>query len=162
MDVGKVAAPDGMDRGRREALKRFARYAAAAPTTMVLLQPSESYAGPKKAKKPRAKRRRALLISGTPVHHLSNPVPQPAGPVHLGRPIDLHGVALPLSDHLLVVAPNGMVVALDPGGRHLWKRSRPVAPRTIWSMPASAMATSRAMWLAPTLHVPWRRGARWD
>jgi hypothetical protein len=55
------------------------------------------------------------------VHHLSNPVPQPAGPVHLGRPIDLHGVALPLSDRLLVVAPNGMVVALDPGGRHLWE-----------------------------------------
>ena len=55
------------------------------------------------------------------MHHLSNPVPQPAGPVHLGRPIDLHGVALPLSDRLLVVAPNGMVVALDPGGRHLWE-----------------------------------------
>jgi hypothetical protein len=55
MDVGKVAAPDGMiDDSRREALKRFARYAAAAPATMVLLQPSESYAGPKrKAKKPK-------------------------------------------------------------------------------------------------------------
>ena len=53
--------------------------------------------------------------------HLSNPVPQPAGPVPLGHPIDLHGVALPLSDHLLVVAPNGMVVALDAGGRHLWE-----------------------------------------
>ena len=30
-------------------------------------------------------------------------------------------MALPLSDHLLVVAPNGMVVALDAGGRHLWE-----------------------------------------
>ena len=57
MDVGKVAAPDGMDDSRREALKRFARYAAAAPTTMVLLQPSESYAGPqKKAKKPKGRK----------------------------------------------------------------------------------------------------------
>jgi hypothetical protein len=55
------------------------------------------------------------------VHHPSKPVPQPAGPVHFGRPIDLHGVALPFSDRLLVVAPNGMVVALDAGGRHLWE-----------------------------------------
>jgi hypothetical protein len=55
------------------------------------------------------------------VHHPSKPVPQAAGPVHLGRPIDLHGVALPVSDRLLVVAPNGMVVALDAGGRHLWE-----------------------------------------
>ena len=54
MDVGKVAAPDGMiNDSRREALKRFARYAAAAPATMVLLQPSESHAGPKKPKKPK-------------------------------------------------------------------------------------------------------------
>jgi hypothetical protein len=53
MDVGKVAAPDGMiDDSRREALKRFARYAAVAPTTMILLQPSESHAGPGKPKKP--------------------------------------------------------------------------------------------------------------
>jgi hypothetical protein len=53
MDVAKVAAPDGMiDDSRREALKRFARYAAA-PATMVLLQPSESHAGPRKPKKPK-------------------------------------------------------------------------------------------------------------
>jgi hypothetical protein len=57
MDLGKVAADGMIDDSRREALKRFARYAAAAPTTMVLLQPSESYAGPKKkAKKPKGKR----------------------------------------------------------------------------------------------------------
>ena len=55
------------------------------------------------------------------MHHPSKPVPQPAGPVHFGRPIDLHGVALPFSDRLLVVAPNGMVVALDAGGRLLWE-----------------------------------------
>ena len=46
------------------------------------------------------------------MHHPSKPVPQPAGPVPLRRPIDLHGVALPVADHLLVVAPNGMVVSL--------------------------------------------------
>ena len=56
MDVGKVAVPDGMDSGRREALKRFARYAAAAPTTMILLQPSVSHAGPKKPKKPKGRK----------------------------------------------------------------------------------------------------------
>jgi hypothetical protein len=53
MDLGNIAAPDGINDSRREALKRFARYAAAAPTTMILLQPSESHAGPKKAKKPK-------------------------------------------------------------------------------------------------------------
>jgi hypothetical protein len=31
--------------GRREALKTFGRYAAVAPTVMVLLEPRESYAG---------------------------------------------------------------------------------------------------------------------
>ena len=68
MDVGKVAAPDGMvNDSRREALKRFARYAAAAPTTMVLLQPSESYAGPKKAAKKAAKKqpKRRKKAAGT-------------------------------------------------------------------------------------------------
>ena len=33
------------DQSRREALKRFGRYAAAAPTAMVLLQPREGHAG---------------------------------------------------------------------------------------------------------------------
>jgi hypothetical protein len=36
-------------------------------------------------------------------------------------PIGLHGVALPLSDQLVVIAPDGMVVALDPNGRRLWE-----------------------------------------
>ena len=55
MDVGKVAAPDGMiDDSRREALKRFARYAAAAPATMVLLHQARVPAGPKKPKNPRS------------------------------------------------------------------------------------------------------------
>jgi hypothetical protein len=35
--------------------------------------------------------------------------------------IALDGVALPLSDQLVVVAPDGMVVALDAGGRRLWE-----------------------------------------
>ncbi len=42
--VGKVS--DGAtDQSRREALKRFGRYAAAAPAAMVLLQPRASHAG---------------------------------------------------------------------------------------------------------------------
>ena len=36
-------------------------------------------------------------------------------------PIDLTGVALPLADHLVVIAPDGMVVALSAGGRRLWE-----------------------------------------
>jgi hypothetical protein len=37
------------------------------------------------------------------------------------RPIDLTGAALPLTDHLVVIAPDGMVVALSAGGRCLWE-----------------------------------------
>jgi len=45
---GEVSNISGMaDQSRREALKRFGRYAAAAPTAMVLLQPTHSYAGKK-------------------------------------------------------------------------------------------------------------------
>jgi hypothetical protein len=36
---------------RREALKKFGRYAAAAPTAMVLLEPSEGHAGKGKKSK---------------------------------------------------------------------------------------------------------------
>jgi hypothetical protein len=49
------------------------------------------------------------------------PVLEQAGPGLFARPIDLDGVALPLSDHLVVIAPDGMVVALDAGGRRLWE-----------------------------------------
>jgi hypothetical protein len=38
------AAPASKDESRREALKRFARYAAVAPTTMLLLSPSSGHA----------------------------------------------------------------------------------------------------------------------
>ena len=46
-------APEGMDsdsespasQERREALKKFSRYAALAPTVMVLLEPNEGHAG---------------------------------------------------------------------------------------------------------------------
>jgi hypothetical protein len=37
---------------RREALKKFGRYAAAAPTVMVLLEPRESHAGKRKSRGP--------------------------------------------------------------------------------------------------------------
>jgi hypothetical protein len=39
------AAQVATRQSRREALKRFGRYAAAAPTTMILLEPHESHAG---------------------------------------------------------------------------------------------------------------------
>jgi hypothetical protein len=39
------------DQSRREALKRFGRYAAMAPTAMVLLQPRDSLAKPEKNNK---------------------------------------------------------------------------------------------------------------
>jgi hypothetical protein len=41
----------GMGQSRREALKRFGRYAAVAPTAIVLLQPRDSFARRKKGKK---------------------------------------------------------------------------------------------------------------
>jgi hypothetical protein len=39
------------DQSRREALKKFGRYAAAAPAAMVLLQPRYSYAGKRRGGK---------------------------------------------------------------------------------------------------------------
>jgi hypothetical protein len=41
----------GTGQSRREALKRFGRYAAVAPTAMVLLQPRDSLAGKWKRKR---------------------------------------------------------------------------------------------------------------
>ena len=38
------------DESRRDALKRFGRYAAAAPTAMLLLEPHQAHAAPKKSK----------------------------------------------------------------------------------------------------------------
>jgi len=47
----ELSPADGAtNQSRREALKRFGRYAAAAPTAMLLLQPRESLAGKGKAK----------------------------------------------------------------------------------------------------------------
>jgi hypothetical protein len=49
MNADQVSVADGTtDQSRREALKRFGRYAAVAPTAMMLLQPRESHAGKKK------------------------------------------------------------------------------------------------------------------
>jgi hypothetical protein len=57
-----------------------------------------------------------MLEPDCPVPHAPEP-----GPL---RRIGLDGVALPLGDHLIVIAPNGGVVALDPGGRRLWEALR--------------------------------------
>ena len=53
--------------------------------------------------------------------HSDCPVPGHAGPGFSSRRVDLGGVALSLADHLIVIAPDGMVVALDAGGRRLWE-----------------------------------------
>ena len=53
--------------------------------------------------------------------HSACPAPAQAGPGFFSRPVGLHGVALGLSDHLVVVAPDGTVVALNPGARRLWE-----------------------------------------
>ena len=46
MQVHEASAADGTpDESRRDALKRFGRYAAAAPAVMVLLEPREGHAG---------------------------------------------------------------------------------------------------------------------
>jgi hypothetical protein len=47
--MGKVSDTPA-SQSRREALKKFGRYAAAAPTAMVLLEPREGHAGKKKSK----------------------------------------------------------------------------------------------------------------
>jgi hypothetical protein len=49
------------------------------------------------------------------------PVPGHPGPAIPGLAVELDGVALPLSDHLIVIAADGMVLALDPAGRGLWE-----------------------------------------
>ena len=69
-------------------------------------------------------RRRPLLVPGVAVLRSDGPVPPDAGPGFSMRPIDLDGVALPLTDQLVVIAPDGMVVALSPGGRRLWEAIR--------------------------------------
>ena len=56
--------------------------------------------------------------------HSECPVPGHAGPGFSSRRVDPGGVALPLTDHLIVIAPDGMVVALDAGGRRLWEALR--------------------------------------
>jgi hypothetical protein len=55
------------------------------------------------------------------VRHLDYPVSRHAGPGFSSSRIDLNAVALPLDDHLVVIAPDGMVVLLNAGGRCLWE-----------------------------------------
>ena len=50
MGLDLSPADGGTAQSRREALKRFGRYAAAAPTAMVLLQPRDSLAGKAKGR----------------------------------------------------------------------------------------------------------------
>jgi hypothetical protein len=54
--IGLSQADSQINQSRREALKRFGRYAAAAPAAMVLLQSQESLAGPKGRKRRRRRR----------------------------------------------------------------------------------------------------------
>lgn len=49
------------------------------------------------------------------------PVPGHPGPAIPGPALELDGVALPLADHLIVIAADGMVLALDPPARGLWE-----------------------------------------
>jgi hypothetical protein len=50
MDAIEISAGEP-SQSRREALRRFGRYAAAAPAAMVLLQPNEGHAGKGKGKR---------------------------------------------------------------------------------------------------------------
>lgn len=51
--VNEVAADREIDQSRREALKKFGRYAAVAPTAMLLLEPRESEAGRRRGRRRR-------------------------------------------------------------------------------------------------------------
>lgn len=53
--------------------------------------------------------------------HSDCPVPAPTGPGSSSGHVDLDGIPLPLADHLIVIAPDGTVLALDAGGRRLWE-----------------------------------------
>jgi len=55
------------------------------------------------------------------VLRLDLPVIGHVGPGGSTCPIAPDRVALPLSDQLVVIAPDGMVIALDPSGRRLWE-----------------------------------------
>jgi len=46
--LDEVSGGGGANRSRREALKKFGRYAAAAPTAMILLQARDGYAAEKR------------------------------------------------------------------------------------------------------------------
>ena len=119
--VAHAATPQS----RRQALQRFGRYAAAAPSAMILLQPSEGHAAkrPKPPKRPRAAngqgRRWPLLTLGTGMLRCDYPVD--AGTKSSSHRVELDGIALPLNDHLIVIASDGGVLALDAGGRRLWE-----------------------------------------
>ena len=51
----------------------------------------------------------------------SGPVRRGVGPGGSARRIATHAVVLPLADQLVVIAPDGAVAALNPGGRRLWE-----------------------------------------
>ena len=53
--------------------------------------------------------------------HRIDAVPRDAGPGAPAVPIKPKGVALPLNDGLVVVTPEGAVVAIDAAGRRLWE-----------------------------------------
>src|SRR5918995_5347863 len=53
--------------------------------------------------------------------HTDRPVPRHAGSDFSSRHIELSAVALPISDQLVVIAPDGSVAALDAAGRRLWE-----------------------------------------
>ena len=55
------------------------------------------------------------------MNQAEDPAPRHGEPGRSARRIELNGVALPLADQLVVVAPDGAVAALDPGGRRLWE-----------------------------------------
>jgi hypothetical protein len=55
------------------------------------------------------------------VSRWGSPVPQPAGSGFSSGRIELNATALPLSDRLVVITPDGTVAALDAAGRRLWE-----------------------------------------
>ena len=61
-----------------------------------------------------------VLSLGSSMIRSCGPVRRSVGPGR-SRRVPLNAVALPLADQLVVIAPNGAVAALDPGGRRLWE-----------------------------------------
>ena len=159
MDVGKVAAPDGIDRWPSGSVETVRTLRRCRPHHHGLASAKRELRWPQEKGQEAQKK-----AAGTTNPGNSRAPPEQSGPAACGTGSFRAPHRSARRGAAVVGSPAGGRAewhggGARPGGAIFGKRSRPVAPRTTWSMRASAMAMSRAMWLAPTFRAPWRRGA---